>query len=115
MIDEAGVLVGEAVVVLSPDMAREEVVQRGDRPAPGYFCTGLQPLRVLVEHRVHDVDEGLVAVEEPMATAEKVALQPTLTLMFGKYLHHATFGSQVVVLWDDLGVPRPVGDLENVL
>ena len=34
VIDEARILVAEAVVVLSPDVAREEVVQRGDGPAP---------------------------------------------------------------------------------
>ena len=34
VVDEARVLVGEAVVVLSPDMAGEQVVQRGDGPAP---------------------------------------------------------------------------------
>ena len=35
VIDEAGILMAEAVVVLPPDVRREQVVQRGDRPAPG--------------------------------------------------------------------------------
>ena len=34
VIDEARILVGEAVVVLPPDVRREQVVQRGDGPAP---------------------------------------------------------------------------------
>ena len=34
VVDEAGVLVGEAVVVLAPDVRAEEVVERGDRPPP---------------------------------------------------------------------------------
>ena len=35
MIDKAGILVGKAIVILSPDMRREEVIQRCDRLAPG--------------------------------------------------------------------------------
>ena len=34
VVDEAGVLVGEAVVVLAPDMRGEQVVQRSDLPPP---------------------------------------------------------------------------------
>ena len=34
MIDEAGVLVAEAVVVLAPDMRGQQIVERGDRPPP---------------------------------------------------------------------------------
>ena len=34
VVDEARILVAEAVVVLPPDMARQQVVQRGDRPPP---------------------------------------------------------------------------------
>ena len=33
VIDETGVLVGEAVVVLAPDVTRQQVVQRGDGAA----------------------------------------------------------------------------------
>ena len=35
VVDEAGVLVAEAVVVLAPDERAEDVVERRDRPAPG--------------------------------------------------------------------------------
>ena len=35
VVDEAGVLMGEAVVVLAPHVRGEQVVQRGDRPPPG--------------------------------------------------------------------------------
>ena len=34
VIDEAGILVGEAVVILPPDVRREQIVERGDRPPP---------------------------------------------------------------------------------
>ena len=35
VIDEAGVLMAEAVVVLPPDVRGQQVVERGDRPPPG--------------------------------------------------------------------------------
>ena len=38
----------------------------------------LQPLGVLVEHRVDDVDERLVAVEQAVAAGQQVALEPAL-------------------------------------
>ena len=49
----------------------------------------LQPLGVLVEHRVDDVDERLVAVEQPVPPGEQVALEPALALMLAEHLHHA--------------------------
>ena len=40
MIDEARILVGEAVVILPPDVRREQVVQRGNRlPPRELFCS----------------------------------------------------------------------------
>ena len=35
MVNEAGVLVGKAVVILPPDMGGEEIIERGDLPPPG--------------------------------------------------------------------------------
>ena len=43
VIDEAGVLMAEAVVILPPDVRGEQVVQRGDGPPPG-------DLRVVLSH-----------------------------------------------------------------
>ena len=89
VIDEARVLVGEAVVVLPPDMGGEQVVQRRDRLAPRDCPADLQPLGVLVEHRIDDVDEGLVAGEEAVAAGEQVAFQPALAQVLAQHLHHA--------------------------
>jgi hypothetical protein len=72
------VLVGEAVVVLPPDMRGEQVVERGNRSAPRDVPCRVDPLRVLVEHRVDDVDERLVAAEQAVPAAEQVALEPAL-------------------------------------
>src|ERR1017187_5012217 len=58
MVDEARVLVAKAVVVLPPHVGGEQVVQGGNRPAPGNVTGDLEPLGVLVEHRVHNMDEG---------------------------------------------------------
>ena len=63
MIDEARVLVREAVVILAPHVGRQQVVQRRKRQPPRDLVRDLEPLGVLVEHGVDDMDEGLVAVE----------------------------------------------------
>ena len=64
VIDEPRILMREAVVILPPHVAGEQVVERRDRAAPRQPARDLQPLRVLVEHRVDDVRERLVGVEE---------------------------------------------------
>ncbi len=61
-VDKAWILVAEAVVVLAPNMRAEEVIQGGDRSAPGNLRTrNIQPLGVLVEHRIDDVNKCLIA------------------------------------------------------
>jgi hypothetical protein len=115
MIDESGVLMGEAVVILSPDVARQQVVERSDGAPPRDLPTDLQPLGMLVEHRIDDVDERLVAVEEAMTAGEEIPLEPPLTLVLGQRLHDTTVRGEVVVTRYQLGVPRPIGDLEHVL
>jgi hypothetical protein len=87
VVDEPGILVGESVVVLPPHMRGQQVVQRGDRRPPRDGAGGLEPLGVLVDHRVDDVDERLIAVEQPVPAGEQVALQPALAQMLGKHLH----------------------------
>ena len=37
-VEKAGILMGETVVVLAPDVGREKVVERGDGPAPRDFA-----------------------------------------------------------------------------
>ena len=113
VVDEAGILMREAVVVLPPDVRAEQVVERGDRPPPGDSARHLQPLRVLVEHRVDDVDERLVAVEQAVPAGQQVALEPALALMLGQHLHHPPVGREVVVAGEHLGVPGAVRHLEH--
>ena len=113
VVDEAWVLVGEAVVVLAPHVAGEQIVERRDRRTPGDVPCHLQPLGVLVEHGVDDVDEGLVAVEQPVAPGEQVALQPALAHVLREHLHDTAGGRQVVVSRLCLCHPGPVGHLEQ--
>src|SRR6266436_1340619 len=94
VVDEPGILMAEAVVVLPPDVGRQEVVERRNRPAPGNLVTHLQPLGVLVEHRIDDVNERLVAAEEAVAAGQQVSLEPALALVLAEHLHHAPVGTQ---------------------
>ena len=78
MVQETGILMGEAVVVLLPYVGSQNIVQGGDVVPPGQLAAHLQPLGVLGEHGVHDADEGLIAVEEAVASGEQIALQEAL-------------------------------------
>src|SRR5712671_635109 len=81
MVDEAWVLVAEPIVVLAPNMAREKIIQACDRPTPRDVVGDLEPLGMLVDHRVDDVDERLVAVEQAVPPGEQVSLEPPLALV----------------------------------
>ena len=113
-IEEAGVLVREAVVVLPPDGRGDQQVQRGDIGAPGQLVAFLQPLGVLVEHRVDDVDEGLVGREEAVPAGQQVAFEPALERVLAEHLHDAAVGRQIAavgVLGEILAEPGLLGDL----
>jgi hypothetical protein len=87
---------------LTPHRAGEQDVQRRHRLTPGHLETLLDPLGVLVDHGVNDVHEGLVAVEEPMATRENVAFKPTLDGVLRQHLHDSALGAEVaaiLILW----------------
>ena len=61
VVDESRVLMRKAVMVLAPDMRGQQIVERSDGPPPRNMPCGLKPFRVLVKHRVNDVNERLVA------------------------------------------------------
>ena len=99
MIDKPGVLMRKPVVILPPDVRRQQIVEGGNGSAPrDSAVSGLEPLGMLVEHRVHDMDKGLVGGEEPMATSQEVPLEPALAGMFTEDLHHPPVESKVPVL-----------------
>jgi hypothetical protein len=68
---------------------------------------------VLVDHRVDDVDERLVAGEQTVPAGEEVALEPPLAGVLGEDFHHPAVGGEVVVALVPLGHPGAVGDLED--
>jgi hypothetical protein len=71
-------LVCEAIVVLSPYSRCEENVERRDLLPPFDLKTFLDPLAMLIDHRVDDVDERLVAIEETVSARKDVAFEPAL-------------------------------------
>ena len=81
--------------------------------APGQLPRGLQPLRVLVEHRVHDVDERLVTVEQAMPAGQQVSLEPALAGVLGQDLHDAAVAGEVDVDGERGLLPGLAGDLEQ--
>ena len=66
---------------------------------------------MLVEHRVHDMDECLVAGKKHVPPGEEVAFQPPLAGVFAEDLHHPAVGGKVVVILNDTRHPGAVGDL----
>ena len=66
----------------------------------------LQPLGVLVEHRVDDVDERLVAVEQAVPAGQQVALQPALAQVLRQHLHHPAVRREVIIARQDLTLER---------
>ena len=61
------------------------------------------------------MDEGLVAVEEAVPAGEEVALEPALAKMLGEDLHDPAVAGKALVGGEGLGLPGPVGDLEDVV
>jgi hypothetical protein len=64
----------KSVVVLAPDGSYKQDVKRSNLLSLRNFCRLLEPLYVLVNHRVDDVNEGLVAIKETVATSQKITL-----------------------------------------
>jgi hypothetical protein len=94
-IQEARILVGEAVVILAPHRRGDEQVERRQVGPPGQVAADLQPLGVLVEHGIDDVREGFVGREEAVPPGEQIAFQPAFQRVLGQHLHHAAVGAKL--------------------
>jgi len=79
----------------------------------GKLPRDLEPLGVLVEHRVNDMDERLVSVEEAVPAGQQVALEPALALVLAEHLDHAAIGGEVIVGRHHLTEPLLIGHLEG--
>ena len=62
-----------------------------------YLVALFQPLGVLIKHRVDDVDEGLIAVDQSMPAAQDVTLQPSLHGVLAEHFHHSAVRCKCVV------------------
>src|ERR1019366_8714658 len=103
----------ESVVILTPDVGGEQIVQRGDGLPPGDAARYLQPFGVLIEHGIDDVNEGLVAGEEPVPSGEQVAFEPPLAQVLAQYFHDAAVGRDMIVVGENGGGGSSIGDLEE--
>ena len=115
-IEEAGVLVGEAVVILPPNRGGDQQVQRGDFFAPTQMVADRQPFRVLVEHGVDDMHEGFVGGEKAMPPSQQVAFQHAFHGVFAEHFHDAPVGRQfgsVRIFGEVFGDPEFLADFVN--
>ena len=73
---------------------------------------------MLVVHRIDDVDEGLIRVEDPVASGEQIAFEPALECVLAEHLHHATVRRDVRtvgIFWYDRRQPGFQARLVDVL
>ena len=89
---------GKTIVILTPDCAGKQDVERGDCLAPGHLKTLLDPLGVLVHHRIDDVNERLIRVQKSVTTTQNVAFQPAFDSVLRKHLHDSSFWAQIAAI-----------------
>ena len=70
---------------------------------------------MLIEHRIDDVDEGLVAGEQAVPAGEQVAFEPAFAQMLAQHLHDAAVDAEIDVDVLDLGHPLLAGDFVDGL
>ena len=115
MVDEAGILVGKAIVILAPDMGGQKIIERRDGLAPADGLAGFQEFGMLVEHGIDDVDEGLVTGEETVAAGQQIAFQPAFAEMLAQHFHDAARLAEIGVVRDGVRHPFLAGNFENSL
>src|ERR1700730_16991671 len=115
MVDEARILMREAVVILTPYMGTQKIIERCDLDAPRKPRRHLQPFCMLIEHGVDDVNEGLIAVEEAVPAREEIPFEPPLALMLAQHLHDLSGARQVLIVVRGGRFPLPIGALEHRL
>ena len=113
MIDEAGILMAETIVVLAPHVRRQQIIERGDRPPPGNLARGLEPLRMLIEHGIDDVNERFITIQKPMPSRQQVPFKPTLAQVLAQDFHDTPVVRHMFVGREDLLGRAAIGHFEH--
>ena len=113
VVDKARGLMAETVVIVTPGVAGEQDIERGERPAPGKIQALLQPFRVLRDHRVDDLRERFVGRPHAVPAGQKIAFEPAFAKMFAEHFHDAAIGSEMVVDGDGRFHGAAIGDFEG--
>ena len=69
VIQEAGILMGEAIVILLPYVGGQDQVQGSNALAPGQLAANLQPLSMLCSHRIYYSNKSFITCKESMSTS----------------------------------------------
>src|SRR6202047_201739 len=70
---------------------------------------------MLIEHRIDDVDEGLVAGEQAMASREQVSFEPAFAQMLAQHLHNAALDVEINIDLFNISHPFLAGDFVDGL
>ena len=112
MIDEPWILMAEAVVVLPPHVRGQQIIQGCDPTPPFDVPRHLQPLGVLIEHGINNVDESFVTRKQAVPPGQQITLEPSLAHVFAKHLDHASIGRKMLVNIENLLHPHLVGSFQ---
>src|SRR5436190_10391091 len=72
-----------------------------------------EPFGVLVEHRIDDVNESLVAIKKAVASGEQITLKPTLAQMLAEDLHNVAGGGEILIGRQNFSLPHAFIDFKN--
>ena len=82
MIQETRILMRKAIMILLPDMRRQNNIERRNLFTPRQLIAHLEPLRMLRSHRINDARKRLIGIEETVTPRQQIALEPSFTHMF---------------------------------
>src|SRR3974390_1123172 len=99
----------EAVVILPPNRRGDQQIQGGVFSPPRQMVADGEPLGMLVEHGINDVDKRFVRGEKPMPASEQIAFEHAFDGVLTEHFDSsAVLGefSAIHVLWKIDGVPE---------
>src|ERR1700720_2418675 len=70
---------------------------------------------MLIENRIDDVDEGLLAQQQAMASREQVSFEPAFAKMLAQHLHDATVDAEINIDLFNISHPFLAGDFVDGL